>query len=89
MDLKARIKQVIIEELHLDDVTPDSIHDDAPLFGDGLGLDSLDALQLAVAVEEHFGARIGDETVGKTAFSSVNALAEFIRQNTASSQAAS
>ena len=78
MDLKSKIKEVLIEELHLDDVTPESIDDAAPLFGDGLGLDSLDALQLAVAVEEHFGVRIGDENVGRTAFASINALAEFV-----------
>ena len=86
MDLKGKIKQVIVEELHLDHVTPDEIDDEAPLFGDGLALDSLDALQLAVVVEDHFGIRIGDENVGRTAFASINALAKFIEDNTDSAK---
>jgi acyl carrier protein len=77
-DLKNRLKKMIVEELHLDGTEPDAISDTAPLFGDGLGLDSLDALQLAVAVEEHFSVRIADESEGKLAFASVDALAEFI-----------
>jgi acyl carrier protein len=77
-DLKNRLKKMIVEELHLDGTEPDTISDTAPLFGDGLGLDSLDALQLAVAVEEHFSVRIADESEGKLAFASVDALAEFI-----------
>jgi acyl carrier protein len=78
MDLKQSIKQMIIEELHLDGKTPGDIVDSAPLFGEGLGLDSLDALQLAVAVEERFGVRITDEAEGRAAFRSVEALATFI-----------
>ena len=77
MDLKANIKAMLIEELHLE-VEPSSIDDAAPLFGDGLGLDSLDALQLAVSVEERFGVRIHDEEEGRAAFASVDALAAFI-----------
>lgn len=79
--LKDDIKSMIIEELHLGDTDPASIVDDAPLFGEGLGLDSLDALQLAVAVEERFGVRIGDEVQGKAAFASVNALTSFIEEH--------
>ncbi len=82
-ELKIRLKQMIIEELHLDDVSPASIDDGAPLFGDGLGLDSLDALQLAVALEEHFGVRVADETEGKEAFASVDALAAFVASHNA------
>ena len=77
-EMKTKLKDMIIEELHLEDLNPGNIDDDAPLFGEGLGLDSLDALQLAVAVEEHFGVRINDETEGRSAFSSVAALAKFI-----------
>ena len=55
--------------------------DDDALFGDGLGLDSLDALQLAVAVEERFGVRINDETDGRQAFASVTALTQFIEKH--------
>ncbi len=86
-DLKVRLKKMIVDELHLDDMTPAGIDDGAALFGDGLGLDSLDALQLAVAVEEHFGVRIGDETEGKVAFASVDALAEFIAARQQSAEA--
>lgn len=82
--LKDQLKQMIIEELHLTDVQPQGIADAAPLFGEGLGLDSLDALQLAVAVEERFGVRIGDESEGKVAFGSVDALAQFITAKKAS-----
>lgn len=77
-DLKAKLKQLIIDELHLADVKTTDIDDGAPLFGAGLGLDSLDALQLAVAVEEHFGVRIADEGEGKKAFASVDALAAHV-----------
>lgn len=78
MALKAQLKDLIIRELHLQNVAADSIDDAAPLFGAGLGLDSLDALQLAVAVEEQFGVRIGDENEGRAAFASISALAAFI-----------
>ncbi len=77
-ELKAKLKQLLIDELHLADVKPADIADAAPLFGAGLGLDSLDALQLAVAVEEHFGVRIGDEGEGRKAFASIDALAAYV-----------
>ena len=77
-ELKTRLKQIIIDELHLEGVAPEGINDAAPLFGEGLGLDSLDALQLAVAVEEHLGVRIADESEGKAAFASIDALAQYI-----------
>lgn len=77
--MKTKLKGLIVSELHLEGVEPTSIGDETPLFGEGLGLDSLDALQLAVAVEEHFGVRIADETEGKSAFASIDALAQFIR----------
>lgn len=87
MDLHTQIKTMIIEELHLEDHTPETIDSAAPLFGEGLGLDSLDALQLAVAVEERFGVRIADETEGREAFASVQALASFIERARAGAQA--
>ena len=82
MDLKSALKQMVIEELYLENVTPEGIDDAAPLFGDGLGLDSLDALQLAVALEERFGVRVDDESQGKAAFASINALAAFVEAHT-------
>jgi acyl carrier protein len=79
--LKQEIKQLIITSLNLADVTPEAIVDDAPLFGGGLGLDSIDALELAVALERTFRVTIPDEAVGKKVFSSVNALAAYVAEH--------
>ena len=79
--LKQEIKQLIISALNLEDVTPESIDDGAPLFGEGLGLDSIDALELAVALERTFRVTIPDEAVGKQAFASVNALAGYVAEH--------
>ena len=79
--LRNEIKEMIIEALNLEDIEPREIEDDQPLFGEGLQLDSLDALQLAVAVEERFGVPITDENMGQKVFASVSALAEFVAQN--------
>jgi acyl carrier protein len=77
-DLKKDIKELIITSLNLSDVTPDQIVDDAPLFQEGLGLDSIDALELAVAIERKYKVTIPDEAVGKKVFSSVTALAQYV-----------
>ena len=79
-DLKQQIKELIISSLGLSDVTPESIDDAAPLFQEGLGLDSIDALELAVALERKFRVSIADEAVGKRAFSSVNALTAYVAE---------
>jgi acyl carrier protein len=76
--LKADLKKLIIETLLLEEVEPDDIEDDAPLFGDGLGLDSIDALELVVALEKTYQVIIEDEEVGKKAFASIDALAAFV-----------
>ena len=75
--LKQEVKQLIVTSLNLE-VGADEIDDAAPLFQSGLGLDSIDALELAVAIERKFRVTIPDEAVGKSAFSSVNALTEYI-----------
>jgi acyl carrier protein len=80
-DLRNDIKQLIISSLNLEDTTPESIKDDAPLFQEGLGLDSIDALELAVAIERRYRVTIPDEAVGKKVFSSVNALAAYVAEN--------
>ncbi|KAB2653045.1 MAG: acyl carrier protein [Verrucomicrobia bacterium] len=72
------LKAKIIESLNLQDVTPELIQDDAPLFGAGLGLDSIDALELVVMLEKHFGIVIKDIEEGRPAFKSVRTLADFI-----------
>lgn len=76
--LQAELKQLIVKELDLRDKTPEEIDDQAPLFGEGLGLDSLDALQLAMAIEERFGVRLPEGDAARPIFASVAALAEHI-----------
>jgi acyl carrier protein len=80
-DLKKDIKELIISSLNLADVTPEQIMDDAPLFQEGLGLDSIDALELAVAIERKYRVTIPDEAVGKKVFSSVSSLAQYVSEN--------
>jgi acyl carrier protein len=77
--LHERVKQLLIERLQLEGMAPADIDDAAPLFGEGLGLDSIDALELVIGIEKVFGVRIQDEEVGAKAFASVNALVEFLR----------
>ena len=76
--LKSELKLLIIETLRLEDIKPDFIKDEDPLFGEGLGLDSIDALELVVAIEKHYGVLIEDEEVGVEAFASIDALADFV-----------
>jgi acyl carrier protein len=74
------LKKMIIDTLKLEDITEAEIETDAPLFKEGLGLDSIDALELVVAIEKIFNVIIEDEDVGKKAFASVSALAGFIQE---------
>jgi acyl carrier protein len=77
--LTNELKTRIIESLKLQDITPGQIDDDAPLFGTGLGLDSIDALELVVMLEKHYDIVIKDIEEGRPAFGSVRALAAFIQ----------
>jgi len=77
-ELKSRIKRALLEELDLRGRTEADIDDAAPLFGAGLGLDSLDALQLAMAIEERFGVAIPEGEASRSIFASVNAIAAHI-----------
>ena len=79
-DLKYALKKQIIEELNLQDIKPEDIEDDAPLFGDGLGLDSIDALELVVLMEKYHGVKITDETVGKKVLASISSMVEYIQE---------
>ena len=76
-----KVKQMIIDSLRIDGMSPDEIETDAPLFGDGLGLDSIDALQLVVAMEKEFGIVVPDAATGTTVFASVRSMAEYIAAN--------
>lgn len=80
--LRAEVKELLATGLRLD-LAPSDIPDDSPIFGDGLGLDSIDALELVVLVEERFHVSIPDEEVGRQAFASVSALVEFIQNERA------
>lgn len=77
-DIASRVKRLIVDDLHLEGLRPEMIDEQAPLFGDGLGLDSVDALELVVAVEKEFGIKIKSNEIGRDVFSSVASLARFI-----------
>lgn len=75
------LKQLVVTALRIEDFDPQDIKDEEPLFGDeGLGLDSVDALELVVHIEQQYGIQIEDEEVGRKAFASINALADFIAE---------
>lgn len=77
-ELRQQLKELMVAELNLEGKSPADIDDSAPLFGEGLGLDSLDALQLAMSVEERFGVRIPEGDDARPIFASVNALVDHI-----------
>ncbi len=77
-EIKEQLKVILIKDLNLEDITPEEIGDEEPLFGDGLGLDSLDAVEMAVIVQKHFAVEIKDMEEGRPALQSVQALANFI-----------
>lgn len=79
-NLKEELKSQIIEQLNLEEVSVSEIEDDMPLFGDGLSLDSIDALELIVLLEQYHGVKIANPEEGKKIFQSVNSMAEYIIQ---------
>ena len=80
-DLILKLKEEIIEVLNLEDVKPEDIDENAPLFGEGLGLDSIDALELIVLMEKNYGIKLKDPSQGKEIFKSVKVLADYIEAN--------
>ena len=79
--ISAKLKELLVSHLALRDVTPEQIQTDAPLFGEGLGLDSLDAVEIAVILQRHFNIQIKDMEVGRQVFQTVASLANFILDN--------
>lgn len=75
------VKQLIINALRIEGMSPADIETDAPLFGEGLGLDSIDALQLVVAMEKEFGVVVPDAATGTKVFQSVRTMAEYIAEH--------
>ena len=80
-ELILELKQQIIEVLNFEDMTPADIETDAPLFGEGLGLDSIDALELIVLMDKGYGIKLADPKAGKEVFKSVRVMAEYIQAN--------
>ncbi len=80
-ELKEKLKAQLIEQLNLEDVEPSDIESSEPLFGDGLGLDSIDALEIIVLLEKEYSIKIEDPKKGKEIFASIDTLAEFITKN--------
>lgn len=78
--LIARLKQLIVETLRLEDVVPEDIPDLEPLVGGGLSLDSIDALELVVRLEKEFGIKIASSEEASRALASVSALAAYVRE---------
>ena len=79
-NLKKELKEMLVRDLKLHDINPDDIGDDDALFEQGLGLDSLDAVELVVLINKHYGIQIQDMEEGRVAFASVNAMADFISE---------
>ncbi len=80
-ELINQLKEQIIEALNLEDMTPADIDADAPLFGEGLGLDSIDALELIVLMEREYGIKLGNPAEGKKIFISVASIADYVSKN--------
>lgn len=79
--LKEQLKAQLIEALNLEEITPADIDSDAPLFGEGLGLDSIDALEIILLLEKQYGIRLENPAEAKPIFYSITTLAEFITKN--------
>ena len=80
-DLIIKLKEQIIEQLNLEDMEPDDIDAEEPLFGAGLGLDSIDALELIVLLEKEYGIKIKNPKDGQKIFFSIRSMAEYIKEN--------
>ncbi len=80
-NLILQLKNQIIEVLNLEDMAPEDIDAEAPLFGDGLGLDSIDALELIVLLEREYGIKLSNPAEGKQIFKSIASIADYVSKN--------
>lgn len=80
-ELILELKEEIIKALNLEEMTPEDIDTDAPLFGQGLGLDSIDALELIVLLEKKYGIKLTNPAEGKAIFTSVGHMADYVSKN--------
>lgn len=80
-ELELELKQEIIKALNLEDMTPDDIETDAPLFGEGLGLDSIDVLEIIVLLEKKYGIKLANPAEGKGIFKSIATIADYVNRN--------
>ena len=85
-DLKHKLKELLIERLKFDEMTSEDIGDDEPLFDGGLGLDSIDALEIVVMLETEFGIKVKNETSARDYFRSVSTLAELVEEKLAAAK---
>ena len=81
-EIKAKLKRLLVEQLSLEDVLPEEIADDDELFGTGLGLDSLDAVEIVVLLQRNFGLEVKDMEQSREVFRTVNSLAEYVYSKT-------
>ncbi len=86
-DLKRRLKELLIERLKFEDMTPEDIGDEEPLFDGGLGLDSIDALEIVVMLESEFGIKVKNESSARQYFRSIATLAELVEMKATAQQA--
>ena len=80
-ELRKELKEHLIAQLNLTDISPDEIGNDQPLFGEGLGLDSIDALEIIVILDNEYGLTLKNPEEGKDIFHSINTLADFLEKN--------
>jgi len=80
-DIKKKLKELLIDNLSLEDINPEDIKDNEMLFGEGLGLDSLDAVEIVVLLQRNYGLEISDMEEGKKVFHSIDTLANYVYEN--------
>ena len=80
-EISNELREELIKQLNLEDILPESFDDNTPLFGEGLGLDSIDSLELVVLLDRNYGLKLKDPKEGRTVFYSIRTMAEYIHQN--------